>query len=273
LQQPPKYESERVVANLGFVDGLVWSHAGYLVVADVRKQKLYRVDSSPKPSILTENDGGATGLNYDQQGRLYVCESGARRVTRTDAKNGAGTLADSFESRKLNSPNDIVVRRDGHIWFTDPAFGSANDRRELDFNGVYHISPKGELDAVARWQTRPNGITLSPDGRILYVSDSDRHVIVAFDAGRNGETGNPRDFIKNIAGVPGGLKTDVEGRLYVAARGVAVYSAGGKFERMFVEGENASNCAFGESDSESLFITARGSVFRVRTGVKGALQY
>ena len=93
------------------------------------------------------------------------------------------------------------------------------------------------------------------------------------DLGRNGETTNPRDFVKNIAGVPGGIKTDVEGRLYVAARGVSVYSAGGKFERLYVEGENASNCAFGENDFESLFVAARSSIFRVKTGVKGALQY
>src|SRR5205823_485138 len=105
---------------------------------DVRKGVLFRVDSSPKPSVLVENDGGATGLNYDLQGRLYICESAARRVTRTDPKSKAETLADNYQGKKFNAPNDIVVRRDGHAYFTDPAFGSANDHRELDFHGIYH---------------------------------------------------------------------------------------------------------------------------------------
>jgi gluconolactonase len=274
LQQTQKYESEKVVSNLGFADGLVWSREGYLVVADVRKRRLYRVDSNPMPTVLADNDGGASGVSYDVQGRLYVCESVARRLTRGDPKtNRFETLADNYQGRKFNSPNDVIVRRDGHVWFTDPAFGTADDHRDLDFYGIWHIGPKGDLEVAARWKTRPNGITLNPDGRILYVSDSDRHVIVAFDVGRNGEAGNQRDVVKNIAGVPGGIRTDVDSRLYVAARGVAVYSPDGKLQRTLVESENASNCTFGENNFESLFVSVRTSIFRIRAGVKGALQY
>jgi gluconolactonase len=204
---------------------------------------------------------------------LYVCESEARRVTRIDTKGKVDMIAEMYEGKKLNAPNDVIVRKDGHVYFTDPAFGSATDRRELDFYGIWHVSPKGELDVVAKWQTRPNGIALSADGKALYVSDSDRHVVVAFDVDRAGQAGNARDIIRNVTGVPGGIRTDVDGRLYVAAKGVAVYSPQGKLERTLLESDNTWNCAFGEGDFESLFIAARGSIYRVKIGVKGALQY
>ena len=139
--------------------------------------------------------------------------------------------------------------------------------------GIFHIAPKGDLDAVAKWKTRPNGITLSPDGRLLYVADSDRHAIAVFDVDRNGAAANQRDFVTGVTGVPGGLRTDVDGRLYVAARGISVYSAAGKLERRFLDDENASNCAFGDGDLESLYMASRGDIFRARLGVKGALQY
>jgi sugar lactone lactonase YvrE len=270
---PPRYEAEKVAANLQFVDGLVWSRTGFLAVADVRQRKIFKLDSDPYPQVLRDNDGGASGLAYDLQGRLYICESETRRVTRLDLSGKLETLTENWQGKKFNAPNDIVVRRDGHVYFTDPAFGSANDRRDLDFYGVWHISPKGDLDAVARWQTRPNGIAVSSDGKVLFVCDSDRHAVVAFDLDRAGAAGNQRDLIRNVAGVPGGIRTDVDGRFYVAAKGVAVYSADGKLLRTLLESENTSNCAFGQGDLESLFIAARGSIYRVKLGVKGALQY
>lgn len=273
MQDLPNYESEKVAANLRFVDGLAWSRAGFLAVADVRQRKIFKLDSNPHPQVLQDSDGGASGLAYDLQGRLYICESETRRVTRLDLKGKIEMLADSYQGRKFNAPNDIVVRRDGNVYFTDPAFGIANDHRELDFYGVWHISPKGELDVLAKWQTRPNGIALSADGKELFVTDSDRHAVVAFDLGNSGESGSQRDVIKNVAGVPGGLRTDVTGRIYVAAKGVAAYSPGGRLERTLLEGQRAVNCAFGEADLESLFIASRGSIYRVKLGVKGALQY
>jgi sugar lactone lactonase YvrE len=273
MQELANYESEKVAANLQFVDGLAWSRSGFLAVADVRQRKIFKLESDPHPKVLRDDDGGASGLAYDLQGRLYMCESQNRRVTRFDLKGKLETLAQDYQGRKFNAPNDIVVRKDGHVYFTDPAFGSANDHRDLDFYGIWHISPKGDLDVVARWQTRPNGIALPADGKVLYVTDSDRHAVVAFDLDRAGAASNQRDAVRNVAGVPGGIRTDVDGRVYVAAKGIAVYSPEGKLQRTLMGGENASNCAFGEADLESLFISARGSVYRVKLGVKGALQY
>jgi gluconolactonase len=267
------YESEKIAANLQFVDGLAWSRAGFLAVADVRQRKIFRFDGDGHPKVIREDDGGASGLAYDLQGRLYMCEPDSRRVTRFDQKGKLETLAEGYQGKKFNAPNDITVRKDGQVYFTDPAFGSANDRRELDFYGIWHVTPKGDLGVFARWQTRPNGIAVSADGKLLFVTDSDRHTVVAFDLDRNGAGTNQRDVVKNVAGVPGGIRTDTDGRLYVAARGVAVYTAQGKLERTLVESENASNCAFGEGDLQSLFISARGSIYRVKLSAKGALQY
>jgi gluconolactonase len=227
------------------------------------------IGADPHPPVLRDNDGGVSGLAYDVQGRLHMCESEARRITRLDLKGTLETLADGYQGKKFNAPNDIVVRRDGHIYFTDPAFGSANDNRDLDFHGVWHISPKGDLEVLAKWQTRPNGLALSADGKVLFVADSDRHAVVAFDLNR----GNQRDVINNIDGVPGGIKTDVDGRFYVAAKGVSVYSPQGRLQNTLLDGVRATNCAFGDSTLETLFIASRGDVFRVKLGVKGALQY
>lgn len=273
MQETLRFESQKVASALKFADGLAWSRSGYLAVADVRKKTIIRLGGSAEPQELIVNDGGASGLAFDVQGRLSVCESEARRVTRSDLKGKTETLADSFEGKKLNGPNDVVVRRDGHIYFTDPAFGNATDRRELSYYGIYHIGLKGEFEAIARWQTRPNGIALAADGRTLYVTDSDRHAVVAFDVGRNGEAEKPRDVVRNISGVPGGIRTDVDGRLYVAAKGIAVYTAAGKLERTLIDSNNCTNCTFGEADLEYLFVSSRSDIYRIKMGVKGALQY
>ena len=227
----------------------------------------------PHPEVLREKDGGASGLAYDLQGRLYICESEARQVTRLNQNGKIEVLAQDYQGKKFNSPNDIMVRRDGNVYFTDPAFGSANDHRELDFHGVWRIATKTGIELVAKWQTRPNGIALSADGKLLFVTDSDRHAVVAFDLDRNGQAANQRDIVKNIVGVPGGIRTDVEGHLYVAAKGVASIPPTGRLQQTYLDTEYTSNCAFGEGDLESLFVSSRGSIFRIKIGVKGALQY
>ena len=126
-------------------------------------------------------------------------------------------LAESWEGKRLNAPNDLAVSRSGHVYFTDPAFGESSDRRELDFYGVYHIPPKGPMKLVARPAGRPNGIALSPNGRVLYVGNADEHNIRAYDLDRDGDTSNERVLVAGIADVPGGIAVDEKGDLYVAA--------------------------------------------------------
>jgi gluconolactonase len=273
LQLENNIELERVARGFQFVDGMAWSRGGFLVIADVRQNKLFRIDSTPRPKSLVENNGGASGLAYDIQGRLYICESVTRRLSRMDRQGAIEEFAGTYQGKKFNAPNDVVVRRDGQVYFTDPAFGSAADHRDLDFYGIWHVTPKGDIEPVAKWTTRPNGIALSADGKLLFVADSDRHAVAAFDLRNDGAAGSQRDVVTDIAGVPGGIRTDVEGRIYVAARGLGIYSAAGKLERTLVQGYNTINCTFGEVDSEHLYISTRNEIYRANMGVKGAFQY
>jgi len=269
-------EVQRIVANLHFAEGPVWSYDGFLLFSDTVVDKLFKVVPGGADSVFAERAGGAIGNAYDTEGRLYSCEFRQRRVTRTLKNGKVEVLAARFEGKRFNAPNDIVVRRDGQVYFTDPAFGAQQDSRELDFYGVYHVTPKGELELVAQWKTRPNGIALSPNGRTLYVSDSDQRSVRAYDLDGKGVASKERVVVDRIEGVPGGLRTDENGNLYVAAKLVYAYDLSNGAAKLLGEiplAETPSNLAFGDADMETLYITARTSVYRVRLGVKGALPY
>jgi gluconolactonase len=270
-------EVQRVVKDLHFAEGPVWSYDGFLLFSDTVVDKLRKLTPGAGDAVFAERAGGVMGNAYDMEGRLYTCEFRERRVTRTLKNGKIEVLAARFEGKRFNAPNDVVVRRDGNVYFTDPAFGAEQDTRELDFYGVYHITPKGELEAIAKWKTRPNGITLSPNGRTLYVADSDDRSVRAYDLDGKGIASKERIVIDKIAGVPDGLRTDEKGNLYVAADKVSVYALSSNGPAKLLGevpvGETPSNLAFGDPDMETLYITARTSVYRVRLGVKGALPY
>ena len=264
---------QKIATNYVFTEGPVWSHEGYLVFSDIPGNKLLKFTPGEPPTIFRDNSNGAIGNSFDEQGRLYTCESHARRVTRTDKKGRVEVLAERWQGKRLNAPNDIVVRRDGQVYFTDPAFGNQRDTRELDFCGVFRISHHGELDLVAKFKTRPNGIALAPNGRVLYVTNSDERNVRAYDLDKNGSASNERVLISNIAGIPDGVKVDESGNLYIAATQIEIYSAEGKHLGSIRSYETPSNCAFGDADFQSLYITARTSLYRVRLNVKGSVQY
>ncbi len=273
-QQPfGEVEVTRVASGLRFPVGLAWSRDGFLVIADSERHELYRLDAAQKPKPTHQDANGAQGIAYDSQSRLYICETATRRVVRLDKKGTFETVAQSFEGKKLNAPNDVTVRRDGNVYFTDPAFAGAIDRRELSFNGVFHVTPKGEIEAVARWRTRPDGVTVSPDGKKLYVSDADRQAVVVFDLDSKGTATNQRDFATAVPGVPAGLRMDAAGRLYVSAEGLSIYSPEGKLLRTLMGEQRVLNCTFGEADLGTLYVSTPRDVYRLHAGVKGALQY
>jgi gluconolactonase len=218
-----------------------------------------------------EKSGGASGNAFDADGHLYSCESRGRRVVRTHLKTGKQeVLAERFEGKRFNAPNDICVRKDRNVYFTDPAFGPQADGREMDFYGVYRLSPKNELTLVAKPAGRPNGITMSPNGRLLYVANSDDRSILVYDVDRGGVTSNERVFVSGVIGVPDGIRTDEKGNLYVACEDIAIYSPQGKLIRNIKIPETPRNLAFGDADLMSLYITAYTGLYRVRLPVKGA---
>jgi len=264
---------DRVAGGYRFTEGPAWSREGFLVFSDVPNDQILKYIPGEKPTVFRENSNGANGNAFDAQGRLYSCESRTRRVVRMDKKENLQVLADKWEGKRLNAPNDIVIRKDGHVYFTDPAFGNQADTRELDFYGVYHITPKGELRLVAKPAGRPNGIAFAPGGHVLYVANSDEHNVRAYDVDHNGEVSNERVMISGVSGVPDGIRVDEKGNIYVAANGVAIYDSHGKLTDTIEFSETPANCAFGDSDLETLYITARTSLYRVRRNVKGALQY
>jgi len=267
------YKVETVSGNNIYTEGPAWSTEGYLIYSDAPNDRLMKWVPGQPPIVLRDKAGGAMGNAFDAQGRLYSCETHARRVTRTDKKDRLEVLADKWQGKRLNAPNDVVVRKDGHAYFTDPAFGKQQDTRELDFYGVFHVTPKGELDLVSKSQTRPNGVALSPNGKVLYVTDSDRHAVIAYDLDKAGAASGERTVISQIEGIPDGIKTDEKGNLYVAARAVFVYTPEGKPLGQVQLAETPSNLTFGEGDLESLFVTARRFLYRVRLNVKGSVQY
>jgi sugar lactone lactonase YvrE len=264
---------DKVATRYVFTDGPVWSRDGYLIFSDVPSDQLLQFKPGVPIGIFRAKSNGAGGNTFDAQGRLYSCETHSRRVTRTDKKGNIEVLADHWQGKRLNAPNDIVVRKDGHVYFTDPAFGNQQDSRELDFYGIYHIAPKGELEVIARPKGRPNGIAISPNGRTLYVSNSDEHNLRAYDLDHNGAASNERILVSKIDGVPDGVRVDEKGNIYLAANKIDVYSPEGKILGTIDTAETPSNCAFGDADFEGLFITARTSVYHVRLNVKGSVQY
>ena len=267
------YNIIKVAAGYTFTEGPAWSPNGYLLFSDVPNNKIWKLVPGSKPEVFREESNGANGNEFDAKGRLHTCESRTRRVTRTDRKGQVEVLAQNWEGRRFNAPNDIIIRKDGNIYFTDPAFGQQADGRELNFYGVYHIGPKGELELIAKPAGRPNGIAFSPNSKVLYVANSDERNVRAYDLDGDGKASNERVLISNVDGPPDGIAVDEKGNLYVTANKLPVYSAEGKLLHTIELAETPANCAFGDPDMETLYITARTSVYAVRLGVKGAAQH
>jgi len=264
LPDAPALQVEKVAHGFRFTEGPVWSRDGYLLFSDIPAGRIMKHSPDGVTEVYREASNGAAGNAFDAQGRLYSCETHARRITRTDKKGRVEVLADKWDGKRLNAPNDIVVSKSGHAYFTDPAFGNQQDTRELDFYGVYHISPKGQLSVIAKPAGRPNGIAVSPNGRVLYVANSDERNIRAYDLDRDGEGSSERVVVSKIDGIPDGIRAGEDGKLYVAAKGILVYSPGGKLLTTIPVAETPSNCAFGGADLQTLYITARTSLYRVR---------
>ena len=268
-----KVTIEKIDAGFQFTEGAVWSREGFLLFSDVPPNHIRKLVPGERSTVFREDSHGANGNTYDAQGRLYTCESRTRRVVRMDKKGQMETLAEKWEGKRFNAPNDIVVRKDGHDYFTDPAFGDQADTRELAFFGVYHITPKGVLSLIAKPTGRPNGIAFSPNGRILYVDNSDDRNVRAYDVDHNGEVSNERVVVSNINGRAGRNEGGRKGKSLHHREGGRDLLRRRKAATHDRSARDARQLRFGDPDLQTLYITARTSLYRVRLNVKGAVQY
>ena len=269
---------EKVADGFGFVEGPVWHKDGFLLFTDIPRNRIMRWHPTEGVTVFREPSDNANGLALDRAGRLLACEHSARRVSRAGANGAAVSIVEKFEGKRLNSPNDLATAHDGAIYFTDPPYGlpKQTEGKELDFNGVYRLSPKGELSVLVKDFERPNGIGFSPDRKTLYVADTAKMHVRAFDVRRDGSVTNGRVFgemrrwAPNIQGGPDGLKVDEKGNVYVTgAGGVWVYDKTGKTLGVIQTPEVPANCGFGDADFKTLYITARTGLYRIRLNVKG----
>jgi len=266
-------DPEPLATGFQFTEGPVWMPDGYLLFSDIPANCIYQWTPDGQVEVWRQPSGHANGLTADQQGRLIACEHGNRRVSRTEADGTIVALADRYAGRRLNSPNDLVVKSDGTVYFTDPPYGIEPEDQEQPCNGLYRILPDGRLELLADDFDRPNGLAFSPDESILYVADSPRRHVRAFDVHPDGTLVNSRiiaDMDHPQPGSPDGMKMDVEGHLYVAgATGVWVFEPDGTHLGVIVTPERPANCAWGDDGRKSLYITARTSLYRIHVKVPG----
>jgi gluconolactonase len=263
---------ERVASGLGYVEGPVWSKKGFLLFSDMLASRILKMAAANHVETYQDDSNGANGNALDAQGRLYSCERDGRRVVRREVNGHLTVIASLFEGKRLNDPNDVVVRRDGQVYFSDSRPKGSLQPFELDSASLYHVNPQGKISLIAKMPA-PNGVTLTPDGHTLYVSDTAERTIIAYDLDANGNTSRKRIFISGIDGGPDGLRVASNGNVYIAARGIAIYSPAGKLLRTIELPETPANCTFGDRDLKTLYITARTSIYRVRIPDKGFLLY
>lgn len=265
-----KISIEIIGRNFVFTEGPAWSKEGFLVFSDTASDRIWKLTPGSEGTIFREPSNGASGNAFDSQGRLYTCETHTRRVTRTNLKDSRmEVLADQWEGKKLNAPCDLAVSKSDHVYFSDPAFGSQQDHRELDFYGVYHLAPRGPLKLVAKPAGRPHGVAISPNGRVLYVTNADERNVRAYDIDHNGDTSGERALVARTDGIPGGLKVNEKGELYVATtKGIAIYSADGNLIHMIAMHDRPSDCAL-DPQGTWLYVTASGFLYRIRLDGKG----
>jgi gluconolactonase len=257
-----------LATGMGFVEGPVWlADEAMLVFSDIPRQRLMGY-SEAKGLCEVATTEGANGNTLDLEGRLISCQHGARNVVRRERDGTLTVLADRFEGRRLNSPNDVGVRGDGSVWFTDPDYGLAGREAEQAGRFVYRIDPKTrEVTVVLRDFDRPNGLCFSPDGGTLYIADSGKGQRVgAFPVLKGGRLGEP----SWIVGGSDGMRCDEKGNLWTTAKdGVRAYSKTGQHLVTIALPEQPANLAFGEADRRTLFVTARTSLYALRVHVPG----
>jgi len=284
----PIADVEVLYSNCLWTEGPVWfADGGFLVWSDIPNNRMLRWVPESGVSVFRAASNYSNGNTRDRQGRLVTCEHGARRVTRTEPDGTITVIADRHQGKRLNSPNDVIVRSDGSIWFTDPNYGILSDyegyKADMEQKGcfVYRVDPaNGEVRSVVEDMVKPNGLAFSPDEKTLYVADSafshdpdGPHHIRAYPVADGGRLGKGRVFAEVSPGVPDGIRFDVEGNLWTSCQdGVICLDPSGAPLGKIRINAMVSNLTFGGPRRNRIFITATKTVCAVSVGVQGAQQ-
>lgn len=270
---------EKIVDGFVETEGPLWHPSGQLFFSDLRGgKKIYRWNPREGATLYREPGHRPNGLALDPQGRLVFCGHGGRRLSRIENDGEIVTVVDRYQSKRLNSPNDLVITPDGSIYFTDIRYNlPKGETREIDFSAVYRLRPDGELELIDKEMDAPNGVAFSPDRKTLYVADTRQQQLWAFDVAADGSASHKRLFAEttspwapSLPSRPDGLKTDVEGNVYVAVveMGVSVFDKNGRHLGVIPVPGETTNVAFGEADRRTLYITGTG-VYRIRMESRG----
>ena len=271
---------EELATGFDFTEGAMWNHVGgYLVFSDMPGNVMRKWTNERGIEVFREPSNMANGNYYDLQGRLLTCEHSTSRVTRTEHDGSITVLATHYDGKELNSPNDIVVKSDGSIYFTDPSFGrmdyyGVERDPELDWRGVYRLSPDGgELTLLADDFDQPNGLTFSPDESLLFINDTMRAHIRVFDVNDDGTISNGRvwaDVTGERDGLADGMKIDTGGYLYTTGPGgVQVFAPDAACLGTIYVPQGVTNFTWGDDDLRSLYVNAGTSLYRTRVKVPG----
>jgi gluconolactonase len=266
-----------VASGFGFTEGPVWDPSGFLFVSDETINKIFRVYPDGRKESLIDL-GDPDGNTFDAQGRLIDCASFLRAIIRVTADGKYTILANRFQGMKFNSPNDVVLGPDGAFYFSDPALDvPPGEKQEMTFQGVYRLDVKGGVQLLTKDLTQPNGLAFSPDGKKLYIDDSEQRNIRVYDF-TEGTLANGRIFGDETGGkhegVPDGMKVDQDENIFVTGpKGIWVWDPQGHHLGTIAMPEQPANLTWGEKDYRTLYITATTSVYRLQTSTRGYLSY
>ena len=301
---PANARVEKVADGFGFLEGPVWIHRGgegYLLFSDIPANVIDKWSPKGGVSVFLEKSGftgsdasgvgsennngkkivtliGSNGITVDKQGRITFCQHGDRQIVRIEKDGTRTVMASRYDGKRLNSPNDLVYKSDGSLYFTDPPAGlrggDKDPKKELPFDGVYRVA-NGKVELLAKDFTRPNGIAFSPDEKYLYVNDTARKIIMRYDVQPGGGIAHGRVITDMTAdtrpGAPDGMKVDKEGNIYCTGpAGFWIMSPEGKhLATVVTKPELPANLAWGDADGKTLYLTARTGLYRIRLNIAG----
>lgn len=269
---------EQVATGFGFTEGPVWDSGGFLYVSDETLNKIFKVYVSDGKKVEVISLGDPDGNTRDRRGRLIDCASVLRAIIAVSDDGKYQVLADRYEGKRFNSPNDVVLGPDGALYFTDPTLDlPEGQKQELDFQGVYRLDDDGRVTLLTKELTQPNGLAFSPDGKRLYVDDDAKRNIWVYDVAPDGSLSNGRVFGEEPGGkgegVPDGIKVDQSGNVYVTGpKGIWVWDANGNHIGTIATPEQPANLAWGDEDLGTLYLTTTTSVYRIKTKARGFVQ-